>query len=231
MTKVRHVSYVRYLFFRADLEWRRLSDIEKGRAKSQFVSVVEESADRISTNSYNLVGTRGDADFLLWQISPSISDLSNLATGLRSTGLGKHLATPYSYLAMSRPSPYVEAHKHRGQTNQPGLIEPRGDQYLFVYPFTKTNDWYQLPKESRQQMMNEHFTIGHRYPSVKVHTTYSFGIDDQEFVLGFESDHPDDFLRLVMELRESQARPYTLLDTPIFTCVRSPLEECLDSLG
>ena len=231
MPKIRHMSYSRYLFFKADTEWRRLSGLEKDRAKAQFAAVLEEHTDRMLINSYNLVGTRGDSDFLLWQISSSITDLSDLASRLRSTWLGQYLETPYSYLAMARPSPYVETHKHSDQTNRPALIEPRGDDYLFVYPFVKTNDWYQLPKESRQQMMNEHFTIGHRYPSVKVHTTYSFGIDDQEFVLGFESNDPEDFLRLVMELRESKARPYTLVDTPIFTCVRSSFNECLDSLG
>jgi chlorite dismutase len=80
-------------------------------------------------------------------------------------------------------------------------------------------------------MMNEHFEVGHRYPSVKISTSYSFGLDDQEFVLGFETDSAADFLDLVMALRESQARVYTLRDTPIFTCIHKPLKECLDGLG
>ena len=80
-------------------------------------------------------------------------------------------------------------------------------------------------------MMEEHFRIGHRYPTVKISTSYSFGLDDQEFVLGFETNDPSEFLDLVMELRESAARPYTLRDTPIFTCIHKPLKECLDGLG
>jgi chlorite dismutase len=80
-------------------------------------------------------------------------------------------------------------------------------------------------------MMNEHIRVGHKYPSVKITTTYSFGLDDQEFVLGFETDSPADFLDLVMELRESQARPYTERDTPIFTCISGELRGILDSLG
>ena len=79
--------------------------------------------------------------------------------------------------------------------------------------------------------MNGHFEVGHRYPLVKISTSYSFGVDDQEFVLGFETDNPSDFLDLVMALRESEARPYTLRDTPIFTCLHKPLRECLDGLG
>src|SRR5438105_15347190 len=80
-------------------------------------------------------------------------------------------------------------------------------------------------------MMNEHIRIGHEYPSVRIHTSYSFGLDDQEFVLAFESDSPAEFLDLVMELRESEASSYTLRDTPTFTCVQMSLWDMLDTLG
>jgi chlorite dismutase len=66
---------------------------------------------------------------------------------------------------------------------------------------------------------------------VKLHTTYSFGLDDQEFVVAFETDQPSDFLDLVQELRESKASRYTLRDTPMYTCRQLQLAECLDELG
>jgi chlorite dismutase len=84
----------------------------------------------------------------------------------------------------------------------------------------KKRVWYRLPYERRKAMMVEHFAIGHRYPQVKINTAYSFGLDDQEFVVAFECDEPSAFLDLVMELRESQASRYTERETPIFTCVR-----------
>ncbi|MBI2956336.1 MAG: chlorite dismutase family protein, partial [Acidobacteria bacterium] len=90
---------------------------------------------------------------------------------------------------------------------------------------------YKMTESSRQGMMKEHIQIGHKYPRVKLNTTYSFGLDDQEFVLAFESDYPEDFLGLVMELRESEASRYTLRDTPIFTCVHRPIDEVLGLLG
>lgn len=223
--------FVRYSFYKVDPRWRRLPETQRDQGKAQFVAVVDEFSSQMEVNSYNLLGTRGDTDFMLWQLSPTLEALQELATSLYGTDLGKYISTPYSYLAMTRPSPYLGKHTHPSQTHRSGAIGPRGDAYLFVYPFVKTHDWYQLPKETRQEMMNEHFTIGHRYPSVKVHTSYSFGIDDHDFVLGFETESPEDFLELVMELRESQARPYTLKDTPIFTCLNSPLKECLASLG
>jgi chlorite dismutase len=100
-----------------------------------------------------------------------------------------------------------------------------------VYPFVKKREWYSLPFERRQEMMRDHFRVGHKYPSVTIHTAYSFGLDDQEFVLAFESDEPHDFLDLVMELRSSEASKYTERETPVFTCLLSTPEQILDALG
>jgi chlorite dismutase len=84
--------------------------------------------------------------------------------------------------------------------------------------------------EERQEIMAEHIRMGHKYPSVRIHTTYSFGLDDQEFVVSFDTDSPGDFLDLVMELRESVSSSYTERDTPIFSCIAMPIEQALDAL-
>jgi chlorite dismutase len=110
-------------------------------------------------------------------------------------------------------------------------LVPGKYKYFFVYPFVKKREWYLLPMEERQKMMDEHIRIGNKYPSVKLNTTYSFGLDDQEFVVAFETDVPSDFLDLVQELRESQGSLYTLRDTPIITCLRKTVHEVLDDLG
>ena len=89
----------------------------------------------------------------------------------------------------------------------------------------KTRAWYKLSEAERQRMMDEHIGIGRRYPSLKLNTTYSYGLDDQEFVVAFETDEPSDFLDLVMELRETEASAYTLRDTPIFSCIAMDLSE------
>src|SRR3970282_520409 len=113
----------------------------------------------------------------------------------------------------------------------PGAISPGQHHSLFVSPFVKTREWYRLTESTRQGIMKEHIALGHKFPRVKLNTTYSFGLDDQEFVLAFESDYPEDFLDLVMALRETEASRYTLRDTPIFTCVPRPLDEGLNLLG
>ena len=224
-------DYVKYTFYKVNPDWRRLSAGERERHKEEFAAVVGEFSSSIVLNSYSLAATRGDVDFMLWEISPSLDLVERLTGRINRTVLGSYLTTPYSYLALTHPSPYVDGHTHPGQDGLTGAITPLERQYLFVYPFSKTHEWYQLSGTERKQMMNEHFIIGHRFPSVKIHTTYSFGLDDQEFVLGFETDSPSDFLELVMDMRHQESRPYTLKDIPIFTCVHKPLKECLDLLG
>lgn len=181
--------------------------------------------------SYSLVGLRGDVDFLLWKAAASLEELQESATRLWSTGLGKYLTQPYSYLAMTRGSQYVGGHRHSGQEAMRTSVRPGDAAYLVVYPFLKTREWYLLPQAERQRMMNDHFRIGHKYPSVEINTSYSFGLDDQEFVVAFVTDAPADFLDLVMELRQLEGSRFTLRDTPILTCIRRPILEVLESMG
>jgi chlorite dismutase len=231
MTQESTRYYVRYCFYKVAPEWRRLPQGDRERSKAEYAAVLDECSSHISITPYSLLGTRGDADYMLWTISPSLEMLDQLAAQTNRTELGKYLTTPYSYLAMTRRSPYIDEHTHQGQEGTGEVVRTVGRSYLFVYPFVKTHDWYQLPGEQRQEIMAEHFQLGHKFPSVKISTSYSFGLDDQEFMLGFETDNPSDFLDLVMVLRESKARPYTLRDTPIFTCLQKPLKDCLDGLG
>lgn len=223
-------DFVKYTFYKVQPEWRRLPSAERAAGKDEFAAVAAEHAGRLALNTYTLVGARGDADFMLWGVSPELEPINEMAALLNQTRLGGYLETPYSYLAMTRRSPYIDHHRHEGQDGAGAAASMRivGRRYLFMYPFWKTHDWYQLPQAERQELMNEHFAIGHRYPQVKISTAYSFGLDDPEFVLGFETDEPGAFLDLVMALRESKARPYTLKDTPIFSCISRPLRDCLD---
>jgi chlorite dismutase len=159
---------------------------------------------------------------VLWTITDSLETLQGFHSDLLKTEMGKYLSTPYSYLAMLRPSEYF---------GRPSEKEPVGSKYLFVYPFTKKREWYSLPFEERRRIMKDHVQAGHKYPSVTIHTSYSFGIDDYEFILSFETDHPEDFLNLVMDLRTTEASKYTALETPIFTCLNVKPEKMLDLLG
>ncbi len=226
-----HRQVIKYNFYRVRPEWRRLDEREREAGKAEFAAVVEEVAAHMQVRSYSLVGVRADADLLLWCIGRSLEEHQELAAMLNHTRLAPYLETPYSYLAMTHRSQYVDDHIHQGQEGTRLTVKPGGAPYLIVYPFAKTRAWYALSKEERQQMMSTHFAVGHKYPTVRINTGYSFGLDDQEFVLAFETNSLSDFLDLVMELRETQSSSYTLRDTPIFTAIARPLRECLDALG
>jgi chlorite dismutase len=211
--------------------WRRLPEEERKRGKCEFVEVVKSYEQDMLVVAYSLVGIRGDCDFMLWRIGYDPLKLQEMSAQLLATELGNYLTTPYSYLSMTKRSVYVDKHTHQGQEGTRLRLVPGQFKYLFVYPFVKSKAWYRLTKHARQGMMDEHIEIGHRYPTVRLNTTYSFGLDDQEFVVAFESDKPEHFVDLVMELRHSEATSYTLRDTPTFTCIHRELAEVLDLLG
>ncbi len=224
-------QFVNFSFYKVDPAWRRLPEEERTRGKQEFMRAVEDYSGKVLVIPYTTVGIRGDCDFMLWRISYELELFQEMTSKLLATGLGRYLTTPYSYLSMTKRSIYVDHHTHEGQESKRLQIIPGKSKYIFVYPFVKTRDWYLLTKAARQGMMDEHIEIGHRYPSVKLNTTYSFGLDDQEFVVAFETDKPEDFLDLVMELRSAEASRYTERDTPIFTCIMKSLKEALDTLG
>ncbi|MHB9145526.1 MAG: chlorite dismutase family protein [Symbiobacteriia bacterium] len=223
-------QYVNFAFYQVDPAWRRLPAAEREQGRAAFAAALHESGEGVLLRAYSLVGIRADADLMLWRISADLDALQRQASAYLSTPLGAYLRPAYSYLALGKRSVYVDRlnPEHEGKRQ---YIQPGSHKYLFVYPFVKTRDWYHLTLPARQGMMNEHITVGNKYPSVKLNTTYSFGLDDQEFVVAFESDEPADFLDLVMELRESEASRYTLRDTPTFTCLHRSLAEAMASLG
>lgn len=217
---------VKFSFYRVDPAWRGLPPEYRDRGKRELREAIEAFSARLQTRAYSVVGMRGDADILLWQIGDSLEDIQQLASAINGTALGPHLAMPYSFLAMTRRSVYMSSEEGGRRLE----LHPTDSKYFFVYPFVKTREWYQLALEERQKMMDDHIRIGRKYPSVKLNTTYSFGLDDQEFVVSFETDEPADFLDLVMELREAKTSLYTLRDTPIFTCVAMDVRQTLDTL-
>ncbi|OGO50560.1 MAG: chlorite dismutase, partial [Chloroflexi bacterium RBG_16_68_14] len=223
-------QFVKFTFYKVDPAWRRLPAEEREQGRLELCQVVDAFGDRMLIGTYSLVGLRGDADFLLWQVADRLEEFQALATQVFSTAMGPYLTAPHSFLSMTRRSIYrtqLDSRSGEGRVR----VTPGDAKYLFVYPFVKTRAWYELSKQARQEMMDEHIAVGRKYPSVKLNTTYSYGLDDQEFVVAFETDQPADFLDLVMELRETKASRYTLRDTPIFTCVAVPLPEILQSLG
>jgi chlorite dismutase len=217
-------QYVAYTFYKLDPAWRR-EPVDRSREKEQFAEVVDAFAERFDhLRVYSTAGVRPDCDFFLWKITERYELLEELGAALNGTTLSGWLETPYSYLATTKASQYTSARK-------PRKITPHGLPYLVVYPFVKVRPWYALSEEERQRAMDEHIRIGREeFPGIKNHTTYSFGIDDQEFMTAFECEEPADFMHLMLRLRDSEASRYTERDTPIFVGRHVPVREALDAL-
>jgi chlorite dismutase len=219
-------QYVAYTFYRVAPAWRREMPADARQAqKEEFAEVVDSYGERFEhLRVYSTAGVRPDTEFFLWKITDRYEDLEELGAALNGTALAGWLETPYSYLATTKASQYTSARKAR-------KITPHGLPYLVVYPFVKVRPWYALPEDERQRAMDEHIRIGREeFPGIKNHTTYSFGIDDQEFMTAFECEEPADFMHLMLRLRDSEASRYTERDTPIFVGRFVSIREALAAL-
>src|SRR4051795_10718390 len=214
--------FVKYTFLKVDPAWRGLDDARRAEDKREFIAACEDFGQDHLLRSFSLVGTRGDCDLLLLAQAENLERIHEFHAVLNQSGLMRWTEIPYSYLAMTKPSEY---------SNESRLeIRPGHTRYLFVYPFVKTREWYRLDSKQRYEVMQEHIRVGREYPSIDLNTSYSFGLDDQEFVVAFETDDPADFLDLVHRLRGTEASAYTKRDTPTFTCIEAALERCLGAL-
>ena len=222
-----------FTFYKIMPEWRRLPAATKAEHKAAFADVLTRwnTPGEFVSITYSTMGTRGDVDMCVWSICYSVEELNRMRGELMSTPLGGYLNIPHNFLSMTKRSQYQIDRPDESEGEGRGAIRPGGQKYIFIYPFWKTRPWYLLSAAERKRLMDEHIRIGLQYPRVKLNTTYSFGIDDQEFVVAFETNFPEDFLDLVQQLRETEISLYTLKDFPIFSCVRMQPPEMLDRLG
>jgi chlorite dismutase len=214
--------FVKYTFLAVEPAWRRLDPDERAEHKRELLAACEDFADGHLLQSFSLVGMRADAELLLVAEAENLERIHELHVVLAQSGLMKWARMPYSFLGLRKGSEYSEDVR----------LRPRGfrGKYLFVYPFVKSREWYALPAEERYRIMQGHIRVGREYPQVDNHTIYSFGLDDQEFVVAFDTDDPASFLDLVQRLRTTEASRYTVRDTPSFTCIAASLPRALNAL-
>lgn len=218
---------VHFSLFKLDPMWRRQPEQERYHGRSQFIAAVRDWQEEVATYSYSTLGLKAGVDLMLWRMSHSLEVLQESTSQLLQTGLGRYLDLKYAMLGLTRPSVYTR----RPDAQEQAVFSTERNRYLVVYPFTKTTDWYLLSKEIRQSMMNEHIRVGKQFPTIRQVLVYSTGIDDQEFIVAYETDDLKVFQDLVIALRETEARRYTLRDTPIITGIHRPLEQALALLG
>jgi chlorite dismutase len=218
--------FVQYLTFKCDRSWRLLPEATRCEGRAEFLTELARTPD-IPANLYSTLGLKTDADLLLWRLGAGPQELQDSLSRLLLTGLGRYLEVTHTFNGLIRASKYVR----RPTTQEQAILELERQPYLIVYPFTKTIEWYLMSQEARQGMMNEHIRIGHDFPTIRQLLVYSTGLDDQEFIVAYETEDLDAFQALVIALRSTEARRYTLRDTPIFTGIHRPAAESLALLG
>jgi chlorite dismutase len=214
---------ISFSFYKMMPEWRRLPRSERDDHR-------REAAEVLRLTTYSTVGLRSDSDFVLWRICYSMECLQTMTSELLATRLGGYLQTSYSYLAMTKRSQYQIGPEHESYDLR-GSIKPGAFKYLFLFPMEKTKAWYALPFEERQRMVHDYIRIMDDFPRVRLNVMYSFGLDDQDFIVAIGSDYPEDVLDMVQQMREAESTGYNQRDTPVFTCQRTTIEEMLERLG
>jgi chlorite dismutase len=219
-------AYVHALALGLDPAWRRLPDEVRRESAAEFAAAVA-TEDPIRTETYSLIGIKAGIDMLVWRLAPSFDDLEEAAARALRSGLGRWLTVRESFVGLIRESQYVA----KPTSQEQSLFEGERSRYLIVYPFTKATDWYLASKEVRQGSMNEHMKVGRGYPQVRQLLAYSFGLDDMDFLVAYETDDLPAFSALVRDLRATDGRRSTVRDTPILAAVHRPIAEILELLG
>ena len=218
-------KFFTFTFYKVDPKWRWLNEMGKDEASREFLELLNAARKRIKIRTYSTIGLRHDSEFMIWTLSPSLENIQILASKIYTTILGKYIEPTSTYLSLTRKSFYSNQVKLGFETEEEPL------RYAVVYPFIKSREWYLLPFEKRKEMMEEHIRVGRKYPEIRLNTTYSFGIDDQDFMLAFETDDLSKFQSLIIDLRETQVSKYIIKDTPMIPCVLKNIEEIIKSLG
>ncbi|MDX1533375.1 MAG: chlorite dismutase family protein [Nitrosopumilaceae archaeon] len=201
-----------------------MADLAKEESAREVENVIRNSGIKFRT--YSTLGLRDDAEFLFWFASRDVEEIQDVISKLYLTVFGKYITPSQTYLSCTRPSIYAQ--KGRTLSFVAGN-EPK--RYAVVYPFTKTREWYLLPVDQRQKMMEQHIEVGQKYPEIILNTTYSFGIHDEDFMLAFECDDLREFQNLIMDLRETLVSRYVAVDTPMIVCVNKDIISLISSLG
>lgn len=215
------------LALQLDPAWRQLPAPQREEDVAALDRAVRQTSTEVRPLTYSMVGLRADADLLFVRLASSIDALETSASLLLRSGVGRWMRVAHSWVGLLRASRYVK----RPSAQERALVTGDRGAYLVVYPFTKTHEWYRLSRDARQAMMNEHMRVGHDFPQVRQLLAYSTGLNDQEFIVAYETDDLATFQDLVVALRETEARHFTLRDQPVLTAIHRPLDDALRLLG
>ncbi len=201
------------------------SDSDRSAQADEVDRLFADLADDVTVRGcYDVSGLRADADVMLWWHSPTAEALQAAYNRLRRTSFGARLVPVWSQLALHRPAEFNKSHVPAFLAGE----EPR--DFLCVYPFVRSYEWYLLEDAERRAMLAEHGRLARGFPDVRANTVASFALGDYEWILAFEADELHRIVDLMRHLRASKARLHVREEVPFYTGRRRTVKELLDSL-
>ncbi|HET8588281.1 MAG TPA: hydrogen peroxide-dependent heme synthase [Nakamurella sp.] len=195
--------------------YRRTSGLDRDNASAaeELTALVRDLAGRdvVVRGFYDVSGMRADADLLVWWHAPTAEALQAAARALRATAVGRGTAATWSVIGLHRQAEFNKAHVPAFLAGEP----PR--QWVTVYPFVRSHEWYLLPETERRALLGEHGMLGRDHPDVLTNTVAGFALGDYEWLLAIESDQLHEIVDMMRHLRVSATRRHVRLETPFFT--------------
>ncbi|CAM3171736.1 hydrogen peroxide-dependent heme synthase [Stackebrandtia soli] len=173
---------------------------------------------------YDLAGLRADADLMIWWHAADSDELQTAYSQFRRTSLGRHLEPVWSQMALHRPAEFNKSHIPAF------LADEEARDYVCVYPFVRSYEWYLLPDGERREMLAEHGKAAREYPDVRANTVASFALGDYEWMLAFEADELHRIVDLMWKMRATRARRHVREETPFYTGRRHSITRIVESL-
>ncbi len=203
-----------------------LGDSDRDELATEAEALLGQLADKgvVVRGSYDVSGLRADADLMVWWHAAESDALQEAYQLLRRTRLGAHLQPVWSQLAVHRPAEFNKGHVPAFMADEPAR------DYVSVYPFVRSYEWYLLPEQERRDMLVEHGQLAREFPDVRANTVPAFSLGDYEWILAFEADELHRIVDLMRELRASGARRHVREEVPFYTGRRRPLRELVAAL-
>ena len=194
---------------------------------AELTDVLDQAEGKgvVTRGCYDLQGMRADADYMFWWVAPTSDELQEMYVNFRRTKLGYASEPVWSAMALHRPAEFNKGHIPAYLADE----EPKN--YVCVYPFVRSYEWYLLDPDERKKMMAEHGMMGREYPDVRANTVSSFALNDYEWMLAFEADELHRIVDLMRHLRGSEARRHTRVEIPFYTGRRKPPAELVSALA
>ncbi len=200
---------------------------DRETAAAELADVLDQAQGKgiVTRGCYDLQGMRADADFMFWWVAPTSDELQEMWVNFRRTKLGYVSEPVWSAMALHRPAEFNKSHVPAFLAGE----EPKN--YVCVYPFVRSYEWYLLEDADRRKMLAEHGMMAREYPDVRANTVSSFALNDYEWMLAFEADELYRIVDLMRHLRGAEARRHTRVEIPVYTGRRKPVADLVSSLA